>query len=236
MYPVTTYIHTNYNNQSLIIVYPPPSRTTRTDPVSEDPSVNTTHSLWVFFVSNSILALSLFFLMFFFLLFFMFNLPCHIFCLVWYLFPPSPPPPRSTEYVPTSSPSRCGDVTVDVYDMNQPSLPTPFYSVLVSISVFMALSTVFHFVNCPYNSLCFLTLFYRSCLCLLRPFSYVSLNESLLQLWYNPKWLTGLKTPINQLTNQSLNTFFTCSSAIHCPFFSQDQPLTFNLLFYHLTS
>ena len=32
-------------------------------------------------------------------------------------------------------------------DINQPSLPTPFYSVLVSISVFMALSTVFHSIH-----------------------------------------------------------------------------------------
>ena len=37
-------------------------------------------------------------------------------------------------------------------DINQPSLPTPFYSVLVSISVFMALSTVFHSINSPNNS------------------------------------------------------------------------------------
>ena len=38
-------------------------------------------------------------------------------------------------------PSRGGDVAAYVFDMNQPTLPTPFYSVLVSISVFMALST-----------------------------------------------------------------------------------------------
>ena len=37
-------------------------------------------------------------------------------------------------------------------DINQPSLPTPFHSVLVSISVFMALSTVFHSINSPDNS------------------------------------------------------------------------------------
>ena len=37
-----------------------------------------------------------------------------------------------------------GAVTVYAKDMNQPSLPTPFYSVLASVSVFMALSTVFH--------------------------------------------------------------------------------------------
>ena len=37
-------------------------------------------------------------------------------------------------------------------DINQPSLPTPSYSVLMSISVFMALSTVFHSINSPDNS------------------------------------------------------------------------------------
>ena len=42
-----------------------------------------------------------------------------------------------------------GDVAIYVFDINQPSLPTPFYFVLVSISVFMALSTVFHFINSP---------------------------------------------------------------------------------------
>ena len=37
-------------------------------------------------------------------------------------------------------------------DINQPSLSTPFYSVLVSISVFKAVSTVFQSLNCPDNS------------------------------------------------------------------------------------
>ena len=45
--------------------------------------------------------------------------------------------------VPAGSPLRGGDVAVYVADINQPCLPTPFYSILVSISVFMALSTVF---------------------------------------------------------------------------------------------
>ena len=54
--------------------------------------------------------------------------------------------------VPAGSPSRGGEVTVYVCDINQPSLPTPFYSVLVSISVFMAFSTVFHLINSPDNS------------------------------------------------------------------------------------
>ena len=43
--------------------------------------------------------------------------------------------------------SRCGDVAVYVFDINQSSLPTPFYSVLVAVSVFTALSTVFHFID-----------------------------------------------------------------------------------------
>ena len=54
--------------------------------------------------------------------------------------------------VPAGSPLRGGDVAVYVFDINQPSLSTPFYSVLVSISVFMALSTVFHSINSPDNS------------------------------------------------------------------------------------
>ena len=37
--------------------------------------------------------------------------------------------------VPVGSPSRGGDVTVYVKDVNQPSSPTPFHFVLVSISV-----------------------------------------------------------------------------------------------------
>ena len=40
---------------------------------------------------------------------------------------------------------------VYVFDINQPSMPTPFYSVLVSVSVFMALSTMFHSINSPDN-------------------------------------------------------------------------------------
>ena len=53
--------------------------------------------------------------------------------------------------VPTGSPSRGGAVAVYVFDINQPSLPTPFCSVLQSVSVFMTLSTVFYFINSPDN-------------------------------------------------------------------------------------
>ena len=61
-------------------------------------------------------------------------------------------PPLSHLSRPTGSPSRGGDVAVYVFGLNQPSLPTPFYSVLVSISVFVALSNVFHSGNSPDNS------------------------------------------------------------------------------------
>ena len=55
-----------------------------------------------------------------------------------------------------------------------------FYSVLVSVSVFMALSTVFHSMNSPdispLSHSVRLVLF-----CLIGPFNYISLYESLLQ-------------------------------------------------------
>ena len=52
----------------------------------------------------------------------------------------------------TGSPSRGGNVAVYAFDINQMSLPTPFYSALVSASVFVALSTAFHSINSPDNS------------------------------------------------------------------------------------
>ena len=44
-----------------------------------------------------------------------------------------------------------GYVTIYVLDINQPRSPTLFCSVLVSVSIFMALSTVFHSRNSPDN-------------------------------------------------------------------------------------
>ena len=78
--------------------------------------------------------------------------------------------------VPAGSPSRGGDVAVYVCDINQPSLPTPFYFVLVSITVFMALSTVFHSINSPDKSP--LSLFSSG---LIGPFNCISLYKSHLQ-------------------------------------------------------
>ena len=53
---------------------------------------------------------------------------------------------------PRVPPSRGGDVAVYVFDVNQPNLPIPLYSVLVSISVFMALLAVFNSIHSPNNS------------------------------------------------------------------------------------
>ena len=61
------------------------------------------------------------------------------------------PKRQLTEHVPTGLPSCGGDVAIHVFDINQPSLPIPFHSVLVSISVFIALSTVFLSINSPDN-------------------------------------------------------------------------------------
>ena len=98
---------------------------------------------------------------------------------------------RAKIQVPASSPSRGGDVTVYVCDINHPSLPTPFYSVLVSISVLMAISTVFHSIK----TLRFLTLFFRSYFCHTGTFNYISLYESLPHSRCDHLWLTGLKAP-----------------------------------------
>ena len=73
-------------------------------------------------------------------------------------------------------------VAVYGFDTNQPSLPTLFYSVFVSISVCMALSTVFHSIKSPRQlsafSLCSSGLI--SALLVLSTV-FISLYESLLQ-------------------------------------------------------
>ena len=78
-------------------------------------------------------------------------------------------------FVPVGSPSRGGDVTVDVVNINQPNVPTPFYSVLVFLFVCMALSTVFHSVNLPDNST-FSHSVLRVIFCLIGPFNYIYIH------------------------------------------------------------
>ena len=101
-------------------------------------------------------------------------------------------------WVPAGSPSHCGDVAVYVFDINQPGLPTPFCSVLVSVSVFIALSTVFHSINSTDNS--------PLSFCVLPVFLVVSTMCLFMKVFFSPDiflfgWL-GLKH--QQLTNQAL--------------------------------
>ena len=73
-----------------------------------------------------------------------------------------------------------GDVTVYVCDINQPSFPTPFHSVLASVSAFLPLSTVFHSKKSPGNSPFSHSVLLVFFFCLIGPFNYVPLYESLL--------------------------------------------------------
>ena len=112
---------------------------------------------------------------------------------------------------PTGVPSCGGDVAVYIFDINQPSMPTPFYSVLVSVFIFMAFSTIFHSINSPDKSL----LSHSVPLVLFPPFLVlstiylfmtVSPNESL------PKWsrsgeLWKQKLRSHLLRTQSLKVF-----------------------------
>ena len=81
------------------------------------------------------------------------------------------------------SPSRGADAAVYVFDINQPSLPTPFHSALVSVFGLMALSTKVHSINSPNElnnsplSHFVLPVFF----CLIVPFYYISLFQSLPQ-------------------------------------------------------
>ena len=79
-------------------------------------------------------------------------------------------------------------------DINQPSLPTPFYSVLASVSVFMALSTAFHSINFPDN-------FQFSYFCfsgLLSALLVLSTIYLFLKVSFSPDIVhSGLKTPVN---------------------------------------
>ena len=47
------------------------------------------------------------------------------------------------------------------------------------------------------TTLRFPALLFQSYFCLIGPFNYISLYESLLQSWYNPLWLSGLKATTN---------------------------------------
>ena len=103
--------------------------------------------------------------------------------------------------VPKDSRWHGANVAVFISDINQPSLPTSFRSFLASVSVFLALSTVFHSINSPTNS----PLSHSVLPVLFLPYwsfqLYISLKKSIPEPWCNPLWLTGLKAPTNQPTN-----------------------------------
>ena len=131
---------------------------------------------------------------------------------------PSFPVYLTPAYKFPGSPSHVGDVTVYVLDINQPGLPTPFHSVLVSVSVCKALSTKFHSINSldnyslSHSLLLVLFLSYWSFLtiCLIMK---VSLSPDIILCG----WL-GLK---HQLTNQRIR-FSKVWTNFH-PYISNDQ-------------
>ena len=84
---------------------------------------------------------------------------------------------------PEGSPSRGGEVTVYVFDIIDRACPLFFFnSVLESVSVFMALSTVFHSIMSPDNSPLSHSVLPVLFLCLIGPFNSISPYESLPQL------------------------------------------------------
>ena len=83
----------------------------------------------------------------------------------------------SLKSFPTGSPSRGGDGAVYVFDINQPSLPTPFF--FFFFFFFLLFLCLFLSFNCislhkfSHPTLCFLTQFFRSYFCLTGPFNYM---------------------------------------------------------------
>ena len=71
------------------------------------------------------------------------------------------------------------------------------HSFYLPVSIFMALSTVFMAFHEFFRQLSAFLLFFWSYFCLIGPYNYISLYESLPQPWYKPFWLTGLNAPTN---------------------------------------
>ena len=116
-------------------------------------------------------------------------------------------------FVSTGSPSRGGHIAVHVFDVNQPSLPTPLYYVLVSISVYDPFNCIsFHKFSRQLSAFSLFFRFFRSfVLPVLYPpywwsfhlFMKVSFSPDLILCG----WL-GLK---HQLTNERTKRVFTFS-------------------------
>ena len=97
--------------------------------------------------------------------------------------------------VPAGSPSHSRDVAVYIFFLHKPAKLA--HSFLFWSCIYFCLYGPFNCISfnkfsqqLPTFSLC-------SSFCLIGSFNYTSLYENLLQPWYNPLWLTGLKTPTN---------------------------------------
>ena len=112
--------------------------------------------------------------------------------------------PSVTE-VPAGSPSRGGDVTVHVTDINRPSLPPPF---LFCTCVYFCLYGPFNRISFHKFSrqLSAFSLCSSGLISVLLVLSAVCLFMSLPQPRYNPLWLTELKAP---------TTYLLCLCLVH---------------------
>ena len=79
--------------------------------------------------------------------------------------------------VPTGSPLRGGNVAVYVFDINQQSLPTRFYSILVSVCLYGPFNCI-SFYEFSRQLSAFSPLFFRSYFCLIGPFNFISVRKS----------------------------------------------------------
>ena len=84
-------------------------------------------------------------------------------------------------HVPVGSPSRGGDVAVYVLDINQASLPTPFYSVLFLLFYYCVYFCLYASFNCiSFHEIS--RQFSTFSLCtsrLIGPFNYISIHDSI---------------------------------------------------------
>ena len=93
------------------------------------------------------------------------------------------------------------------------SLPTPFYSVLVSISVVMVLSAVLHCINSTDNSPLSHSVFPASLiLSTIYLFMKVSFSPNFFLFFL---WRTGLKALTNQLTNYLQCVYRTVAAVLY---------------------
>ena len=120
-------------------------------------------------------------------------------------------------FVSTGSPSRGGDVAVYVSEINQPSLPTPFFCSCVCFCLYSPFNCI-SFLNSPDNSPLSHSIL-PVLFCLIGPFNYIS------PLWKSPSALIfcpcvcfRLYCPFNCISfhkfSWQLSVFLLCSSGL----------------------